>query len=164
MTGRRLRARRALSLALLAVLVVGSLVGCGQGSSQRTPALGRLPLVKGARISVQVLRCDKGANAFCAWELVVVAPRFRGSDALLLSEHALLRKRGWSGAGADVADEHAADSPGHKLRVTYATDYGDLKAIDLVWTQRSRKVTIALSRAIFGHVPTMSMLLEQGAS
>jgi hypothetical protein len=164
MTGRRLRARRALSLAALLVLVPALLVGCGQGSSQRTPPLARLPLVKGTRISVQVLRCDAGANAFCAWELVVVGPRYRSSEALLRSEHALLLKRGWSGAGADVTDEHAADSPGHKLRVTYATDYGDLKAIDLAWTQRSRKVTVALSRAIFDHVPTMSMLLEQGAS
>jgi hypothetical protein len=164
MTGRRLRARRALSLAALSGLVAGLLVGCGQGSSQHTPPLARLPLVKGSRISVQVLRCDAGANAFCAWELVVAGPRYRSSEALLRSEHGLLIRRGWSGAGADVVDEHAADSPGHKLRVTYATDYGDLKAIDLDWTKRARKITVALSRAIFDHVPTMSMLLEQGAS
>jgi len=162
MTGRRLRARRALRLAALAVLVVGSLAGCGQGSSHRTPALGRLPLVRGARISVRVLRCDKGANAFCAWELVVVAPSFRSSEQLLRREHDRLLRYKWSGASADVTNEHAADSPGHKLRLTYATDYGDLQAIDLGYAKRSRKVTFALSRAIFDHKPTLSMLLEQG--
>ncbi|MGI8863775.1 MAG: hypothetical protein ACR2JH_05145 [Solirubrobacteraceae bacterium] len=164
MTGRRLRARRALSLAALAGFAAGSLVGCGQGSSQRTPQLGRLPLVKGSRISVQVLRCDKGANAFCAWQLVVVAPSYRNSEQLLRREHDHLLRAGWSGASADVINEHAADSRGHKLRLTYATDFGDLQAWDIGYIQRSHKVIGALSRAIFDHVPTMSMLLEQGAS
>lgn len=128
------------------------------------PELAKLPLVSGSRISVQLLRCDKGANAFCAWELVVVAPGYRSSEQLLRREHDHLRKAGWSGATADVTNEHAADSPGHKLRLTYATDYGDLQAIDLGYAKRSRKVTFALSRAIFDHAPTLSMLLEQGAA
>ncbi len=145
-------------------MTVGLLLGCGQASSPPTPALSKLPLVRGTRISVQVLRCDKGANAFCAWELVVVGPRYRSSAQLLRREHDQLRKLGWSGADADVSGENAADSPGHKLRLSYATDYGDLQAIDLGYTKRSRKVTFALSRGIFEHTPTMSMLLEQGAA
>jgi hypothetical protein len=144
------------------VAMLGLLVGCGQTSSPGAPALNQLPLVAGSRISVQALRCDKGANAFCAWELVVVAPGYRSSEQLLRTEHDHLLKLGWSGANADVNGEHAADSPGHKLRLSYATDYGDLQAIDLGYTKRSRKVTFALSRAIFDHTPTMSMLLEQG--
>jgi hypothetical protein len=164
MTGRRVRARKALSLLALSLATVGVLAGCGQSSSPRMPALAKLPLVSGSRISVQVLRCDKGANAFCAWELVVVAPGYRSSEQLVRREHDQLLKRGWSGANADVNGEHAADSQGHKLRLSYATNYGDLQAIDLGYTKRSRKVTFALSRTIFDHTPTMSMLLEQGAA
>ncbi len=128
------------------------------------PALAKLPLVGGSRISVQVLRCDKGANAFCAWELVVVAPGYRSSEQLVRREHDRLLKLGWSGATADVTGEHAADSAAHKLRLSYATNYGDLQAIDLGYTKRSQKVTFALSRTIFDHTPAMSMLLEQGAA
>jgi hypothetical protein len=164
MTGRRVRARKALSLVALPVVMVGLLAGCGQASSPGMPALAKLPLVSGSRISVQVLRCDKGANAFCAWEVVVVAPSYRSSAALLRSEHRHLLKLGWSGANADVNGENAADSPGHKLRLSYATDYGDLQAIDLGYTKRSRQVTFALSRAIFDHAPTLSMLLEKGSA
>jgi hypothetical protein len=75
-----------------------------------------------------------------------------------------LLKSGWTGADADSGEQRAADSPGHKLRVTYATAYGDLKGIDLGWIKRSRKLTLALSRAIFDHAAAMSMLLEVGAS
>ncbi len=153
-----------MGLVALSVAAIGSVVGCGQGSSQRMPQLDRLPLVNGSRISVRALRCDKGASAFCAWELVVAAPRYRSSEALLRSEHDLLRKRGWSGASADILGEHAADSPGHKLRVTYATAYDELQASDRQFIHRPRNVILALSNALFGHTPTLSMLLEQGAA
>ncbi len=164
MTGRRVRVfpRRPLSLVPLAALIL-AISGCG-ADSPRTPQLSRLPLVAGARISVKVHVCDTGANAFCAWEVVVVAPRYRDADTLFKSEHRHLLKLGWSGADGDIGDEHAADSPGHKLRVTYATPTGDLKGIDLGWIRRSRPVTLALSQAIFAHAPALSMLLEQGAA
>jgi hypothetical protein len=146
-------------------VVAALLAACGQGNaSQRTPQLAKLPLVRGSRVSVQVLRCDKGANGFCAWELVVIGNGYRSSEALLRSEHHRLLELGWSGANGDIGDEHAADSPGHKLRLTYATADGDLKGIDLGWIHRSRKVALALSQAIFSRAPTMSMLLELGAS
>ena len=153
-------------MSLLALPVVAALLaGCGQGSAaQRTPQLAKLPLVAGSRISLQVLRCDKGANGFCAWELVITGSGYRSSEALLRSEHRRLLKLGWSGANGDVGNEHAADSPGHKLRLTYATAVGDLQGIDLGWIHRSHQVELALSRAIFSHAPTMSMLLELGAS
>ncbi len=85
-------------------------------------------------------------------------------DALVKQEHALLLKDGWTGANAETGQQHAADSPGHKLRVTYATAFGDLLGIDRGWIKRSRTVTLALSRALFQRTAAMSMLLEIGAS
>jgi predicted small lipoprotein YifL len=148
--------------ALLCAATLLTLAGCGQ-SSGGTPDVGKLPLPPGAQISLRVERCDKGANAFCAWELVVTSSRARNSEELFKAQHALLLKSGWTGANADTGEQHAADSPGHKLRVTYATAFGDLKGIDLGWIKRSRKVTLALSRALFAHTAAMSMLLESGA-
>lgn len=144
--------------------LIATLAGCGSSSPRHTPELAKLPLVGGARIVAEARRCDPGANAFCAWELVITDPRFRSSDALLLSEHNRLIGLGWSGANADTGDQHAADSPGHELRLTYATAYGDLKGIDLGWIERSRNVTLALSRALFTRDSTLSMLLEQGST
>jgi hypothetical protein len=152
-----------LSLLVLPALIV-TLAGCGRSSANHTPDLAGLPLVHGARIVAQVRRCDRGANAFCGWELVVVSPTYRSSDALLLSEHRRLLKLGWTGANADTGEEHAADSPGHKLRVTYATAYGDLKGIDLGWIRRSRRVTLSLARAMFDHASALSILLEEGTT
>jgi hypothetical protein len=111
-----------------------------------------------------VRQCDRGSGPFCAVELVVVARRYRTSDALLASERRQLRKLGWTGTGGDTGDEQAADSPGHKLRLTYATAYGDLKGIDLGWIQRSRRITLALSHVLFNRSAAMSLMLELGAS
>lgn len=159
MTARRLR----VWLPTAAVTVAAVLAGCGQ-SSGGTPDVGKLPLVPGSQVSLKVQRCDKGANAFCAWELVVTSATAASSDVLVNAEHALLLSKGWSGANADTGEQHAAESPGHKLRVTYASALGDLKGIDLGWIKRSRKVTLALSRALFAHTAAMSMLLEVGAA
>ena len=155
-------ARRLSVLALPAL--IATLAGCGQSSAQHVPDLARLPLVRGARVLTEARRCDRGTNVFCAWELVVVAPGYRTSDALLRSEHRRLLKLGWTGANADTGEEKAADSPGHKLRVTYATAYGDLKGIDLGWIKRSQKTTLTLSKAMFQHSSALSMLLEEGPS
>jgi len=154
-------ARRVGAAALAAALT--ALSGCG-GGSHEAPSLSRLPLAPGAQITVRQQVCDTGTAAFCAWELVVVGSGYRDSDALFASEHRHLLKLGWSGARGDIGDEHAADSPGHKLRLTYATPTGDLKGIDLGSIRRSRPVTLALSRALFAHAPVLSMLLEQGSS
>ena len=139
-----------------------ALSGCG-ATGPRTPDLSRLPLVPGARIALQVRVCDTGANSYCGWEVVVVAPGYRDSDLLLTLERRHLKKLGWSAATGDIGSEHAADSPGHRLRLSYATPTQDLQGVDLGFIRRSRPVTLALSRAFFEHVPTLSMLLEVGA-
>lgn len=128
------------------------------------PDLTRLPLVSGARIVQQVRQCDRGANSFCSLELVVVNPRYHTSLDFLNQEHKRLASLGWTSANAQIGEERAADSPGHKLRVTFATDYGDLKGIDLGWVHRSRKTALALSHALFAHSATLSVMLEVGPS
>jgi hypothetical protein len=122
-----------------------------------------LPLVDGARVAVSERVCDKGANPYCALELVVLDDRFRTSTQLVEAEHRLLRSRGWTGVGADTGDEHAAQSPGDQVRVTYATAYGDLKGYAYGWVRRSRSVALALSRAMFAQRTAMSVLLEVGS-
>jgi hypothetical protein len=137
--------------------------GCGASAAARSPELGKLPLVAGAQIVAQVRSCDRGANGYCALELVVVDPRYRTSDDVLAAEHDALRRQGWTGADGDTGDEHAADSPGHKLRVTYATPYGDLIGSALGFVKRNQGIQVALSRAYFAHSPAMSVMLEVGA-
>ena len=73
-------------------------------------------------------------------------------------------RRHWSGADGDTSNEHAADSPGHKLRVTYAPPIGELQGIDVGGVRRSKAVALALSNAFFAHTPVISMLLEVGAA
>jgi hypothetical protein len=151
--------------ALGALLVLGaSIAGCGSSAASRKPDLGQLPLVNGASVIAEVHSCDRGANAFCAIELVIVDHRYKTSTDLVEQEHAQLRKHGWTGGQGDTGDQKAADSPGHKLRVTYATAAGDLRGIDLGTIQRPRGITLALSRAMFDQSPAMSIMLEVGAS
>lgn len=119
--------------------------------------------MNGAQVLVEVQQCDPGAAAFCGLQLVMVDHRYRDANSLLDAEHAMLLKLGWSGASGDTGDEHAADSPAHRLRLTYATAYGDLKGIDLEWIKRPWPITIALSRAMFAQTPALSMLLETGS-
>jgi hypothetical protein len=157
----RLRALVAL-VALTALAAV--LAGCGSGGGRHEPSVTQLPLVGGANVVAQVRSCDRGKNAYCAIELVVVDHRYKNSTALLKEEHAELRKQGWTGGQGDFSEQKAADSPGHKLRVTYATAAGDLRGVDLGSIQRPRKITLALSRTMFDQAPAMSVLLEVGAS
>jgi hypothetical protein len=56
----------------------------------------------------------------------------------------------------------AADSPGARLRVTFATALLDLKDIELGWIKRPRPISLALSRAIFDGEAAMSMNLVAG--
>ncbi len=150
---------------MLAVVALGLLIaGCGGSGTKHVPAVAHLPLVPGAKIVTQVRRCDPGANAYCAWELVVVAPRYQSSDVLMVAERHHLLRLGWSTANAETGEQEAANSPGHRLRVTYATASGDLRGIDLGWIKRSQVVTMTLSRTMFEHTAAMSMLLETGPS
>ena len=95
---------------------------------------------------------------------MVVAPRFTTSEDLVNAEHDLVHGEGWAGVSADTGDERAAESPGHKLRVTYATAYGDLKGIDLGWIHRRSQIARALSQALFDHASAMSVELDLGSS
>lgn len=156
-------ARRAVVAAVIVVLALVP-AACGGHNVQHIPNLAQLPLVGGTRVVTRVRTCDPGKNAFCAWELVVSGDRYRSSEALLKAQHHYLRVRGWTSANADTGQQRAQDSPAHRLRVTYATADGDLRGIDLGWIKRSRPVQLALSRSIFEHVPTLSILYEEGAS
>jgi hypothetical protein len=143
---------------VVAVLApIALLAGCGPGGTGSAPTANQLPLVPGAKIVAQAQRCDKGAT-----ELVVVASQYRTSEALVSAEHRLVHSAGWRGVTADTGDERAAESPGHKYRVTYATASGDLKGIDLGWIHRSKRIAYALSRQLFAHSSAMSVLLEAG--
>ncbi|MHB8657761.1 MAG: hypothetical protein ACYC91_07365 [Solirubrobacteraceae bacterium] len=155
---------RARTLWLSIAALVLTLSGCGQGTAARVPELSRLPLADGASVIAQARRCDPGANAFCSLELVVAGPRYRSSDALLRSERRRLKTSGWAGANGDTGDERAADSPGHQLRVTFATASIDLRDIVQGWIHRSHPIQLALAHTLFWRVPALSMLFEIGPS
>jgi hypothetical protein len=158
MTAGRLRVGLVPTLLALAA----GLTACGQGTAARDPKIQSLPLLAGAKVVAQVRRCDRGARAFCAQELVVVDPRYKTSEGLLSGEHRRLRQLRWTGTNGDITDEHAAESPGHKLRVTYATAASDLTGIDLGLIQRSRSTALALSRTMYARLAAISVMLEAG--
>jgi hypothetical protein len=146
-----------------ALLAAVALAGCGAGGG-RTPSLGGLPLAPRAQVAATHRVCNTGAEAFCALQVVVVARGYRTSLNLLGAERGLLRRHGWAPANAPEGLERAADSPGDKLRVTYATASGDLQGVDLGWIRRSREVTLALSHAMLAHTPALSIVLEVGTA
>jgi hypothetical protein len=155
-------ATRRIALALVTVLALATaLAACGAGGPQK-PSIGAFPLIDGARVTAQAQVCDRGANAFCAIHLVVVDPRFKSSNELLAAERLNLRRHGWTAASGETSDQRAADSPGHKLRATYATAYGDLKGIDRDWIKRPRSIELALSRTMFDRSSAISVMLEVG--
>ena len=165
MTAGRLGVRSRALVALIALAALGVVIaGCGSSGGNRRPDLAQLPLVNGANVIAQVHSCDRGKNAYCAIELVVVDRSYKNSTDLVKEEHAQLRAHGWTGGQGDFSQQKAADSPGHKLRVTYATASGDLRGVDLGTIQRPRPITLALSRAMFDQSPAMSVMLEVGAS
>jgi hypothetical protein len=151
---------RTLGLALLPIALAVS--GCGRASSTPSPTLSKLPLVSGANVVAQVHQCDKGANAFCAIELVVVGRGFKSSVDLVKAQRRRLKELGWAGVAPDDGQQRAAASPGQKLRITYATAAADLLGIDLEWIKRPRPITLALAHAMFDRTPAMSILLEAG--
>jgi hypothetical protein len=155
--------RRPLRL-LAALIAATALAGCGQAEARHAPALAKLPLVGGARIVSQARQCDPGANAFCALEFVLVDHHYSTSTALLAAEEQSLRQRGWSSANGDFGQESAADSPGHRLRLTYGTAASELEGIDLGWIQRSRAIAHSLSGTMFARSPAISLMLETGSS
>jgi hypothetical protein len=154
-----MRARRLGALALALILA-----GCGASQAQRTPTAGDIPLVSGAQIAVQTRACDRGSRAFCSIDLVVVDHHYVSSDVLALDESHVLRKHGWSLADGDTGLQTAANSPGHKLRLTFSTADGDLREVDLGTINRPWPIVYALSSTMFDRTAAMSMRLEIGAS
>ncbi len=150
----------ALALAALAL----ALAGCGRSSSSSSPGLTAVPLAGGTQVVAHVRRCDRGANPYCAVQLVLVGPAYRSSAALLSGERRRLLSLGWGPGNGDTGDERAADSPGHTLRLTYATAALDLKDIDLGWIRRSRLIATALSQELFTRTPALSLMLETGSA
>ncbi|MGH2869600.1 MAG: hypothetical protein ACRDNK_18795 [Solirubrobacteraceae bacterium] len=148
----------------LAAAVTLLLAGCGSAASGRTPPPASVPLTSGAQVLASVRRCDRGANAFCAVQMVIADSHYRNSTELLIGERHYLQGLGWTVSNADTGDEHAADSPGHTLRLTYATAALDLKDVDLGWVQRAGSIAHALSRAMFARQSALSLMLETGSS
>jgi hypothetical protein len=157
MTARRLGVAGALALAV-------ATAGCGSSQADRTPTTSAVPLLPGAQIATQVRKCDSGSHPFCTVELVVVDHRYQSSDIFAHDESKHLRKAGWSLADGDTSTESSANSPGHKLRLTYSTAADDLQQIDLGQITRARPITLALSDSMFDRAAAMSMMLEVGAS
>jgi hypothetical protein len=158
MIGRRLGALSALLIAL-------TVAGCGAGSpGQRTPTASSIPLVPGSRVVEQVRACDQGSNPYCAIDLVVRNGGYISSDILLRDEGRLLKKDGWTLAHGDTGEQSSANSPGHKLRLTFSTAAGDLQEIDLGVINRPWPIVYSLSSSMFARAATMSMMLEVGAS
>lgn len=154
---------RLLACALVAA-VCTLLAGCGSAASGRTPPAAGVPLTSGAQVLASVRRCDRGAHAFCAIQMVIADPRYRTSTELLIGERRYLQGLGWTVTHADTGDEHGADSPGHTLRLTYATAALELKDVDLGWVQRARFIADTLSRTMFARQSALSLMLEAGSS
>lgn len=125
-------------------------------------SLGQLPLVAGARVIAQTRQCDTGKNAFCAIQAVIVDRRYNSSGAFVEGEQEHLHSLGWTASAGDDGDEVAADGPGHKLRVTYATAIDDMIGLDEKWIKRPWPIWASLSQTLFNRIPAMSILLEAG--
>lgn len=156
---RRLRCAGPLAAAFAGALAVSA---CGAGD--RTPSLKQLPLVPGARVLLTRHVCDKGANAYCALELVLTDSRFSSSQDMQRAERLLLKRHGWAQVNAPVGQELAADSPRGRLRVTYAAANLELQAADLGWVRRPRSIVLTLSRALFSHTTAMAVVLQVGTT
>jgi hypothetical protein len=153
---------RTLSLASVAVLGLVALAGCGSASSTSSFNAGQLPLLPGSTIVAQAKKCDGGSNPYCALEAIVVNHRFASSGAFVASEDQRLHQLGWKFSAGDDGDEVAANSPGQKLRLTFATAQNDLIGIDEHWITRQWPIEWSASQLMFRRTPAMSVMLEAG--
>jgi hypothetical protein len=156
-----MRARALTAIAALALILVAT--GCGQSSARRSPSVAHVPLVARTHVFAHVTRCDPGANSYCAVQLVVVG-RYGSSEALLKHEREYLQSRGWGLVNAQTGDEHAAESPGHRFHIVFATAALDLKDWDLGWIKRSRTIAHAMSQTMINRQSALSLMLESGAA
>jgi hypothetical protein len=148
--------------AIVAVAVV--IVATGRGGTPRAIGLKDVPMVTGARVMTRVRSCDRGASRYCALQVVIVGGRYPTSQALRTTYGAALLKQGWTTTKGPDGNETAADSPGHELRLTFATAYEDMLGIDSNWIQRTAAISHSLSSAMFDRAPALSIMLVRGSS
>ncbi len=154
-----------LTAALAALAAVAAIAGCGQSGDHRSSlTVNGVPLVAGARIVTRARSCDHGVSPYCALQLVVVGAGFRDSTDLLAREEDRLRAGGWTSTVGDTPKERSADSPGHRLRLSYARAFDDLLSWDQGQIKRRPVVARALSRALFDQAPALSLMLQTGSS
>ncbi len=146
------------------VVVVAVIIITGRGGTPRAIGLRNIPLPAGARVVTQVRSCDRGVHPFCAVQAVIVSNRYESSAALRAAYAQQLAKLGWTSAKGPDGNETAADSPGHELRLTYATAYEDLLGVDSNWVQRTAAISHSLSNTMFDRSPALSLMLVKGSS
>jgi hypothetical protein len=142
-----------------AALLAITLAGCGQSEHLDNP---RVPLINGTQVVQQIKSCDKGSHVFCALAMVVTNPRFRSAGNFLVKERQYLKRLGWSLQEGEIGQERSAVSPGHRLRIVYATASGDLLALDLGWIKRPGSIARTLSETMFDGQPAISLMVEAG--
>jgi hypothetical protein len=148
-----------------AVVVVGVMIATtGRGGTPRAIGLRNIPLPAGTRVVTRVRSCDRGVNPYCALQVVIVGDRYPSSTALRAAYGQQLASLGWTTAKGPDGNETAADSPGHELRLTFATAYEDLLGVDSKWIQRTSAVSHSLSTTMFDRAPALSIMLLRGSS
>ena len=136
----------------------------GRGGTPRAIGLNDIPTVTGTRVMTRVRSCDRGVHSYCALQVILVGDRYRTSQALRTAYGARLHRLGWTTTMGPDGNETAADSPGHELRLTFATAYEDLLGVDSNWVQRTAEITHSLSSAMFDRAPALSIMLLRGSS
>jgi hypothetical protein len=152
----------AVVVAVVAVAVV--VTATGRGGTPRAIGLNDIPMVAGTRVMTRVRSCDRGVHPYCALQVILVGEGHRTSQALRKAYAARLHKLGWTTTMGPDGNETAADSPGHELRLTYATAYEDLLGVDSNWVQRTAEITHSLSSTMFDRAPALSIMLLRGSS
>ena len=159
----RRRGRRAARGAGAAALAL-ALGGCASGSPPGRPAAHAVPLVARTAIVAQARVCDRGSHSYCAREFVLASPHhLLDAGVLKVAERTLLHNSGWRRTEGQTYDEFAADSPGDRLRITYATAEQDLLAIDERRIDRPPRIVRALAETLFAREPAISVIVQAGS-
>ena len=140
------------------------IVASGRGGTRGAIGLRNIPMLAGTRVLNTVRSCDHGVHPYCTLQVVMVGDRYPTSQALRQTYGAKLLKLGWSTTKGPDGNETAADSPGHELRLTFATAYEDLLGVDSNWIQRTAAISHSLSSAMFDRAPALSIMLFRGSS
>ena len=146
------------------VVVAVAIVATGRGGTPRAIGLTNIPMIPGARVLTKVRSCDRGVNPYCSVQVVIVGDQYPTSQALQIAYADQLRRLGWTTTTGPDGKETSADSPGHELRLTFATAYEDLRLIDLGWIQRRAPISRSLSATLFRRARALSIMLVTGSS